>query len=107
MPNLLDIKDRISSIQNTKKITKAMKMVAAAKVKKSQIKVISARPFSRALGEAFAKVLASTEGFSSNGLKIERAIDNYPVLMQKREQKTRSEERRVGKECRSRWSPYH
>ena len=88
MPNLLDIKDRISSIQNTKKITKAMKMVAAAKVKKSQIKVISARPFSRALGEAFAKVLASTEGFSSNGLKIERAIDNYPVLMQKREQKT-------------------
>ena len=79
MPNLLDIKDRISSIQNTKKITKAMKMVAAAKVKKSQIKVISARPFSRALAEAFAKVLANTEGFSSNGLKIERAIDNYPV----------------------------
>lgn len=88
MPNLLDIKDRISSIQNTKKITKAMKMVAAAKVKKSQIKVISARPFSRALGEAFAKVLESTDGAPVTGLKIERAIDNYPVLMQKREQKT-------------------
>ena len=88
MPNLLDIKDRISSIQNTKKITKAMKMVAAAKVKKSQIKVVSARPFSRALAEAFTKVLASKEGFSSAGLNIDRAIDNYPVLMQKREQKT-------------------
>lgn len=88
MPNLLDIKDRISSIQNTKKITKAMKMVAAAKVKKSQIKVISARPFSRSLGEAFAKVLESTDGAPVTGLKIERAIDNYPVLMQKREQKT-------------------
>lgn len=89
MPNLLDIKDRISSIQNTKKITKAMKMVAAAKVKKSQIKVISARPFSRALGEAFAKVLECTDGGTPvTGLKIERAIDNYPVLMQKREQKT-------------------
>ena len=33
MPNLKDIKSRISSVQNTKKITKAMKMVAAAKVK--------------------------------------------------------------------------
>ena len=88
MPNLLDIKARINSIQNTKKITKAMKMVAAAKVKKSQVKVISARPFSRALGEAFAKVLSCTESLSSAGLKIERAIDNYPVLMQTREQKT-------------------
>jgi F-type H+-transporting ATPase subunit gamma len=88
MPNLLDIKDRISSIQNTKKITKAMKMVAAAKVKKSQNKVLASRPFSQALGEAFVKVLSSCENYSSAGLKIERAIDNYPVLMQKREQKT-------------------
>lgn len=88
MPNLLDIKARINSIKNTQKITKAMKMVAAAKVKRSQIKVISARPFSRALGEAFAKVLSSMDGVSTGaGLKIERAIDNYPVLMQKREQK--------------------
>lgn len=88
MPNLLDIKARINSIKNTQKITKAMKMVAAAKVKRSQNKVIASRPFSRALGEAFVKVLSSVEGFSSASLKIERAIDNYPVLMQKREQKT-------------------
>lgn len=88
MPNLLDIKARINSIQNTKKITKAMKMVAAAKVKRSQNKVLAARPFSRALGEAFSKVLSSAESLSPAGLKIERAIDNYPVLMQKREQKT-------------------
>lgn len=87
MPNLLDIKARINSIKNTQKITKAMKMVAAAKVKRSQNKVISSRPFSKALGEAFVKVLSSVEGFSSAGLKIERSIDNYPVLMQKREQK--------------------
>ena len=36
MPNLKDIKNRITSVQNTKKITKAMKMVAAAKVKKAE-----------------------------------------------------------------------
>ncbi len=88
MPNLLDIKARISSIQNTKKITKAMKMVAAAKVKRSQVKVLAARPFSKALAEAFAKVLSCNESFTPSGLKIERAIDNYPVLMQKREQKS-------------------
>ena len=88
MPNLLDIKARINSIKNTQKITKAMKMVAAAKVKKSQVKVVSARPFSKALGEAFAKVLSSVEGYSAAGLKIDRAIDNYPALMEKRDIKT-------------------
>ena len=46
MPNLKDIKSRISSVQNTKKITKAMKMVAAAKVKKAESTVKAARPFS-------------------------------------------------------------
>ena len=44
MPNLKDIKSRISSVQNTKKITKAMKMVAAAKVKKAESTVKAARP---------------------------------------------------------------
>ena len=46
MPNLKDIKQRIGSVQNTKKITKAMKMVAAAKVKKAENTVKAARPFS-------------------------------------------------------------
>ena len=45
MPNLKDIKNRIGSVQNTKKITKAMKMVAAAKVKKAESTVKAARPF--------------------------------------------------------------
>ena len=46
MPNLKDIKSRISSVQNTKKITKAMKMVAAAKVKKAENTVKAERPIS-------------------------------------------------------------
>ena len=89
MPNLLDIKDRITSIKNTQKITRAMKMVAAAKVKKSENRVKAGRPFSKALAKAFAKVLESCgNDYSSAGLKIERAIDNYPELMKKRELKT-------------------
>jgi F-type H+-transporting ATPase subunit gamma len=46
MPNLKAIRDRIQSVKNTKKITEAMRLVAAAKVRRAQEQVVSARPFS-------------------------------------------------------------
>jgi len=88
MANLKDIKSRINSVQNTKKITKAMKMVAAAKVKKAENTVKAARPFSDELLHLFRKMLGTVEEFSTTGLKVERSIDNYPVLLSKREVKT-------------------
>ncbi len=88
MPNLKDIKSRIGSVQNTKKITKAMKMVAAAKVKKAENTVKAARPFSDELLNLYKKLVVSVEEFSVNGLKIERGLDNYPILLSKRELKT-------------------
>lgn len=88
MPNLKDIKSRISSVQNTKKITKAMKMVAAAKVKKAESTVKAARPFSDELLGLFRKLVATVEEFSVAGLKVECALDNYPELLRKREVKT-------------------
>jgi F-type H+-transporting ATPase subunit gamma len=88
MPNLLDIKDRISSIQNTKKITKAMKMVAAAKVKKAENTVKAARPFSDELLKLTRKMLAPVNEYSLNGLKVERGLDNYPALLTRREVKS-------------------
>ena len=88
MPNLKDIKSRIGSVQNTKKITKAMKMVAAAKVKRAETTVKSARPFSDELLHLFRKMLARVQDFSTNGLKIEQALNNYPVLLSRREVKT-------------------
>ena len=45
MPNLRDIRRRIRSVQNTQQITKAMKMVAAAKLRRSQENMIAARPY--------------------------------------------------------------
>lgn len=87
MPNLKDIKSRISSVQNTKKITKAMKMVAAAKVKKAESTVKVARPFSDELLQLFRKLVATVDELSVTGLKIERALDNYPELLKKREVK--------------------
>jgi F-type H+-transporting ATPase subunit gamma len=88
MPNLKDIKQRIKSIHNTQKITQAMKMVAAAKVKKAENAVKSARPYSQSLKDSFSKVLKSSPSFDSSELKFSHAIENYPALMKKREVNT-------------------
>ena len=85
MANLKDIKNRINSVQNTKKITKAMKMVAAAKVKKAENTVKAGRPFSDELLFLFRKLIASVEEYSTTGLKVERGLDNYPALLERRD----------------------
>ena len=70
MANLKDIKYRIQSVESTKKITRAMKMVAAAKVKKSETAVKLARPYTRELVHMFQKLLNSVDEYSSESLKI-------------------------------------
>lgn len=85
MANLKDIKNRIQSVQSTQKITRAMKMVAAAKVKKAENTVKMSRPFTLELNSMFKKLLTSVGTYSSHSLKIKSAIDNYPELLQVRE----------------------
>lgn len=51
MPNLKSIRDRIQSVKNTKKITEAMRLVAAAKVRRAQEQVIATRPFADRLAQ--------------------------------------------------------
>ncbi|PSF37471.1 F0F1 ATP synthase subunit gamma [Aphanothece hegewaldii CCALA 016] len=51
MPNLKAIRDRIQSVKNTKKITEAMRLVAAAKVRRAQEQVLATRPFADALAQ--------------------------------------------------------
>ena len=55
MPNVLDLRRRIRSVKNTRQITKAMKMVAAAKLRRAQERMTQARPYAVML----ASVLAS------------------------------------------------
>ncbi|MBD5402772.1 ATP synthase F1 subunit gamma [bacterium] len=88
MANLKDIKNRIKSVESTKKITRAMKMVAAAKVKKAENLVKTSRPYTRELVAMFQKLLNSVDSFSSETLKIKHAIDDYPKLLAKREIRT-------------------
>ena len=87
MANLKDIKNRIQSVESTKKITRAMKMVAAAKVKRSETAVKASRPYTKELIGMFQKLLNSVSSYSSETLKIKYAIDDYPALLQKREVK--------------------
>jgi F-type H+-transporting ATPase subunit gamma len=56
VPNTLDIRRRIRSVKSTQQITKAMKMVAAAKLRRAQESIVSARPYSGALQEILASV---------------------------------------------------
>ncbi len=88
MANLKDIKSRIQSVENTKKITRAMKMVAAAKVKKAESSVKAARPFSNELLSLFRKMLSTVNEISQSGEKIEDSLNNYFGLLTRREIKT-------------------
>ena len=88
MANLKDIKNRIQSVKSTQKITRAMKMVAAAKVKKAENTVKASRPFTFELTDMFKRLLASVGTYSAQNLKIKSAVDNYPELLQVRDVKT-------------------
>ena len=59
MPSLIDIRRRIRSVKNTQQITKAMKMVSAAKLRRAQDRVIASRPYGRMLRTVLANVAAA------------------------------------------------
>ncbi len=58
MPSMRDIKRRIKSVKSTQQITKAMKMVAAAKLRRAQERVVQARPFAKELSETLGRLVA-------------------------------------------------
>ena len=58
MPSLRDIRTRIGSVKSTRQITKAMKMVAAAKLRRAQDAVLKTRPYARLLDQALARIAA-------------------------------------------------
>lgn len=60
MANLRDIRNRIDSIKNIQQITRAMKMVAAAKLRKAQDRILEARPYSEKMKEMVARMVANS-----------------------------------------------
>ncbi|NEP78574.1 MAG: F0F1 ATP synthase subunit gamma [Okeania sp. SIO3B3] len=82
MPNLKAIRDRINSVKNTKKITEAMRLVAAAKVRRAQEQVINTRPFADRLAQVLYG-LAERLQFESVDLPLlkEREVKTVGLLV--------------------------
>jgi len=62
MPSLKDLKNRIGSVKNTRKITKAMQMVAAAKLRRAQEAAVAARPYAERMNAVMTGLAASVSG---------------------------------------------
>lgn len=81
MPNLLDIRRRIKSVKNTQQITKAMKMVSAAKLKRAQDRVVTARPFANKMGEVLGELAKRTDEDFHHPLLDLRGDQRYLLVL--------------------------
>lgn len=80
MPSLKSIKKRITSVKNTRQITKAMKMVSAAKLRRAQDNIVAARPYAIKLEEVLQR-LAANEDASSHPLLEKRVSEKGLVVI--------------------------
>jgi len=79
MPSLIDIRRRIRSVKSTHQITKAMKMVSAAKLRRAQDRALSARPYAAMLARVLADVAAAA--------KADERTASHPLLAQRPERR--------------------
>ena len=77
MPSIKEVKNRIGSVKSTQQLTKAMKMVAAAKLKRAQDKVLQLRPYSNKLND----ILFNLSNSVNNELFLERDVKKVLVVI--------------------------
>ena len=80
MATLRDIKRRIVGVKSTQQITKAMKMVAAARLRRAQENIINARPYSKKISEVLSHLMKS-ENNLSHPLLMERDVKNIALVI--------------------------
>jgi F-type H+-transporting ATPase subunit gamma len=87
VPSLRDIRNRIGSVKSTRQITKAMKMVAAAKLRRAQDAVLKTRPYAQLLEQTVARVAAraSEEGKSAARALMMGELGVHPLLEARQE----------------------
>jgi F-type H+-transporting ATPase subunit gamma len=83
MANVLDLRRRIRSVKNTRQITKAMKMVSAAKLRRAQERALQARPFAQMLTNVLQSVVSRAEL-----VHPETGMPLHPLLRETRPEKT-------------------
>lgn len=81
MANLLDIRRRIRSVKNTQQITRAMKMMSAARLKRAQDRVVTARPFANKMMEVLGQLASRTDENFHHPLLDVRGDERYLVVL--------------------------
>jgi F-type H+-transporting ATPase subunit gamma len=81
MANLLDIRRRIKSVKNTQQITRAMKMMSAARLKRAQDRVVAARPFASKMLEVMGDLAARTNEEFRHPLLNARGDERYLLVL--------------------------
>jgi len=80
MPSLKDVRNKIVSTRNMQKITKAMKVVSAAKLRKAQQRIVQMRPYAHKLQEMLSHMSGSTEGSDAAKFFDNREINRVLVV---------------------------
>lgn len=80
MASLKEVRSRITSVNSTQQITKAMKMVAAAKLRRAQDAIIQMRPYAKKLSEMLATVSAGAETAAESPFKQVRSVEKVLIV---------------------------
>ena len=78
---LKEVRNRIKSVQSTQQITKAMKMVSAAKLRKAQDAIIQMRPYAKKLQEMLSNIVSNADGDISMNLATVRPVEKVLVIV--------------------------
>ncbi|MEZ5034873.1 MAG: ATP synthase F1 subunit gamma [Chitinophagaceae bacterium] len=78
---LKEVRNRIKSVQSMQQITKAMKMVSAAKLRRAQDAIIQMRPYAQKLQEMLSNIVSNSAGDTSMKLAVERPIEKVLFIV--------------------------
>jgi F-type H+-transporting ATPase subunit gamma len=78
---LKEVRNRIKSVQSTQQITKAMKMVSAAKLRRAQDAILQMRPYAQKLQEMLGNIIGSAEGDINMALAKERPVEKVLIIV--------------------------
>src|SRR5258705_7909032 len=78
---LKEVRNRIKSVQSTQQITKAMKMVSAAKLRRAQDAIIQMRPYAKKLQELLSNIVSNSEGGEGMSLATERPVEKVLFIV--------------------------
>ncbi|HLP36481.1 ATP synthase F1 subunit gamma [Lacibacter sp.] len=82
MPGQLkEVRNRIKSVQSTQQITKAMKMVSAAKLRKAQDAIIQMRPYAQKLQDMLSNIVSNSDGSVNMKLAAERPVNKVLIIL--------------------------